>query len=139
MNNMVKQAELTVYFDGLCKVCSKEMAHYRKLKGSEKIAFVDICAHGFDALSEGLDPFQVHKVMHVRKKDGVVLTRVNAFVEIWSLLPRYHWLAKLAQKKLAFRVLEAGYAGFAAIRPLLPRYSSQVDCSDSPYCATKDA
>lgn len=33
---------LSVYFDGLCPLCSREIGHYRKAVGNENISFVDI-------------------------------------------------------------------------------------------------
>ncbi len=134
---MKTQIELTVYYDGLCKVCSKEINHYRAQPGAEKIEFVDICSSKFDAAKEALDPVAIHKVMHARKKDGTVVTRVQAFIEIWKVLPKFNWLAKFASRPLILFALERGYSCFATIRPFLPRNSSE--CSDSPYCEIKNA
>lgn len=85
-------------------------------------------------MKEGLDPLQIHKVMHARSRDGRVVTRVEAFIEIWKVLPKYRWLAKMASQSFVRLVLNTGYSGFALIRPLLPRYSKAADCQDSPYC-----
>ncbi|MBY0316513.1 MAG: DUF393 domain-containing protein [Bdellovibrionales bacterium] len=130
------QKKLTVYFDGLCKVCSTEINHYKKQRGAENIVFVDICAPHFDAHKEGVDPVLVHKIMHVRRSDGSLATRVDAFIEIWKQLPRYRVLAKVANITPVRWGLEVGYSCFAVARPFLPRYSAAEDCSDSPYCAT---
>jgi predicted DCC family thiol-disulfide oxidoreductase YuxK len=138
MNNMKTQIELTVYYDGLCKVCSKEINHYKNQVGADKIEFIDICSEKFDASKESLDPVAIHKVMHARKKDGTVVTRVQAFIEIWKVLPKFNWLAKFATRPLILFGLERGYTCFAAIRPFLPRKANE-DCSDSPYCEIKNA
>ena len=128
---------LKVYYDGLCKVCSREIEHYKKQQGASLIDFVDICSGEFDAQKEGLDPHQVHKVMHARTPDGSVVTRVNAFVEIWKRIPRYHFLARWSAKPGVMAILNLGYSGFAVIRPWLPRYKNSQECSDSPYCEVK--
>ncbi len=138
MNNMEKQIKLKVYYDGLCKVCSQEINHYKKQQGSEKIEFIDICSKKFDAHQEAVDPIQVHKIMHARRNDGSLATRVDAFIEIWSLLPKYQWLAQFAKKPLIKFTLETGYSCFAAIRPFMPRYSNAEDCKESPYCEVKN-
>ena len=134
MNNMKKEEQIVVYYDGLCKVCSLEINHYRKQPGSEFIQFIDICAKSFDAKKENLDPFQVHKVMHVRRIDGTVVTKVDAFVEIWNTLPGYKSWAHAANNPLIRKGLDMGYEVFAIIRPWLPRGKAIEDCSDSPYC-----
>jgi len=130
---------LTVYYDGLCKVCSKEINHYKKQKGAEKISFIDICSDQFDATAEKLDPFEIHKIMHVRKSDGTLAVRVDAFIEIWRHIPRYQFLVPLAENRLVKSILELGYSGFVQIRPLLPRYQKNNQCADSPYCEIKKA
>jgi predicted DCC family thiol-disulfide oxidoreductase YuxK len=134
MNNMINQEQtLKVYFDGLCPLCSREIEHYQKQKGAEKIQFVDICGPQFDADKENLDPKKIHQVMHVRKADGTVATAVDAFIEIWKVLPKYNWAAAAAAKANVRLLLNFGYHIFAKIRPWLPRKAS-ADCSTSPYC-----
>ena len=128
---------ITVYYDGLCKVCSKEINHYRKQSGADAISFVDICSSNFDARSEGLDPARVHQVMHVRRQDGTLAVKVDAFIEIWSVLPRFKWLAKAARWSPVNAGLNLGYVGFTMIRPFLPRYANPADCQESPYCDVK--
>jgi predicted DCC family thiol-disulfide oxidoreductase YuxK len=128
---------LTVYFDGLCHLCSREIDHYRKQSGSDKISFKDITAEDFDAQSEGVDPQQVHKVMHVKDSSGNLHTGVQAFIEIWKQLPKYSPAARLAQNPPVYAILNIGYQIFARIRPFLPRKAK--DCSASPYCEIKEA
>lgn len=124
-----------VYYDGLCILCSKEIDHYRRQTGSDSIEFIDITSSQFDATSEGLDPFLVHKVMHVRNPAGELKTGVDAFIAIWEQLPKYKKLATLAQKKSVRGLLNFGYRGFVVIRPYLPRRSQ--GCENSPYCETR--
>lgn len=134
MNNMEKEAQIKVYYDGLCKVCSLEMDHYKKQPQANLIQFIDICQKSFDAKAEGLDPFEVHKVMHVRRQDGTLATKVDAFIEIWKTLPRYKSWAKWAESPFIRKNLDLGYIIFAALRPWLPRRKASEDCSESPYC-----
>ena len=137
MNNMKIEQKLKVFYDGLCKVCSAEIAHYQKQQGSENIEFIDICSGYFNASAEGLNPIEAHKVMHVRRTDGSMAIRVDAFIEIWKVLPKFKWLARLAQKPLVRFGLDAGYNLFSQIRPWLPRKQAANDCSNSPYCEVK--
>jgi predicted DCC family thiol-disulfide oxidoreductase YuxK len=134
MNNMDIPQKTTVYFDGLCKLCSKEINHYKKQDHLKLIDFVDICSDGFDAKKENLDPYKIHKIMHVRRQDGTVATRVDAFVEIWKSIPKYHFAARIAEFKAIKFLLEIFYSFFIVIRPLLPRYKKSLSCQNSPYC-----
>jgi predicted DCC family thiol-disulfide oxidoreductase YuxK len=125
----------TVYFDGLCVICSREIDHYRRSRGADQIDFVDICGVGFEASAHGLDPFAVHKVMHVKRPDGSLATRVDAFIAIWETLPGYSWLSRFARVRPIRWVLEIGYDFFVWIRPSLPRRkATAAQCETSPYC-----
>lgn len=125
----------TVYYDGLCAVCSREIDHYRRSRGADQIDFVDICGVGFDPSAHGLDPFGVHKVMHVKRRDGSLATRVDAFIAIWETLPGYTWLARWARAPFIRPILELGYDLFVFIRPWLPRRkATAAQCDTSPYC-----
>lgn len=123
---------ISVYFDGLCHLCYREINQYKKMKGSENIEFVDITNPSFNADRLGLDPIQVHKSLHVKDRSGSLHTGVDAFIFIWNEIPKLKILASIAQLSPIHYVLEILYAGFAKVRPLLPRKS----CEESPYCET---
>jgi predicted DCC family thiol-disulfide oxidoreductase YuxK len=122
----------TVYFDGLCHLCSREINHYRKMKGSENINFVDITSSAFDSAKENLDPVRIHQSMHVRDKFGQIHVGVDAFIAIWGELPALQFLVPIARIAPVHLLLRSFYSVFAKIRPLLPRKS----CETSPYCET---
>ncbi len=122
--------KLSVYYDGLCHLCSREINHYKKMQGAENIRFVDITGAEFNAKIEQLDPIQIHKVMHVRDRSGKLHLGVDAFLQIWL---EYQWLRPLVPVAKFFPIywlLRFFYAIFAKIRPLLPKKS----CETSPYC-----
>ena len=122
--------QVTVFYDGLCHLCSREINHYRTMKGSENLQFVDITTADFDAADEKLDPYEIHKTIHVRDRHRELHVGVNAFICIWNELPALQFLARLAKKEAVHSVLDVLYAGFAKVRPLLPR----KNCDNSPYC-----
>jgi predicted DCC family thiol-disulfide oxidoreductase YuxK len=126
---------LSIYYDGLCHLCSREIDHYRKQQGSERLRFVDITHVDFNAAKEGVDPVKVHKVMHVKNNKGIY-TGVDSFIEIWRYLPKYKTAAKVAQNPLVKSLLKVGYSIFASVRPLLPK--KEADCDQSPYCEIKE-
>ncbi len=131
---MKSHQKISVYYDGLCKICSREINHYRLQKGADLMRFVDICATDFDAEVENVNPIEVHKVMHVRRADGSLAIKVDAFIEIWKHLPKYRFLSVLGNAFPVRSLLNVGYEGFTILRPYLPRYKNYSECSDSPYC-----
>jgi predicted DCC family thiol-disulfide oxidoreductase YuxK len=132
MNNL-NQLPTTIYYDGLCHLCSREIDHYKKNPASHQIRFVDITHKDFNATQEGLDPFAVHKAMHVKTSTGEVKTGVDAFRAIWQVLPGYSLLYKITGVAALRPILDLGYKIFAEqIRPRLPK--RKANCDQSPYC-----
>lgn len=121
--------KLKIYFDGACYLCSSEMNHYRKKDLKKNFDFIDISQANFDASSEGLDPEKVMKIMHVKDAQGKIYTGVDAFLEIWKLLPWYKQLVPIAQLYGVKQLLCFGYIVFAHFRKYLPKKSQQ--CSNN--------
>jgi len=114
---MTQSATCTVYFDGACPVCRREIAHYRLQRGSESISWVDASSCDEAELGPGLDRSVVLSRFHVRNGDGTLTSGAAAFVAIWRRLPAFAWLAALASSRPVLVLLEAGYAIFLRVRP----------------------
>ncbi|MCZ8132795.1 MAG: DUF393 domain-containing protein [Steroidobacteraceae bacterium] len=110
--------ELTVYFDGDCPLCSREIASYRGQRGADEIAWVDVARCAGEALGPGLDRGAALARLHVRRADGSLVDGAAAFTTVWDRLPGYRWLARLAALPGMLPVLEALYSGFLRIRRL---------------------
>ncbi|HEV3236866.1 MAG TPA: DUF393 domain-containing protein [Gemmataceae bacterium] len=120
---------LTLYYDGLCPLCSREIAFYRKRVVDNAVVFEDITEPGFDAASRGLDPASIHQVLHVKTAQGDIRTGLEAFIAIWRVIPGFTWLARLAGLPLVHGLMTLGYAVFARFRPWLPR-RARNDCAE---------
>lgn len=116
----------TVFYDGLCPLCSREIDHYRRHVTGQEVRFLDINSPGFDAASHGLDSARIHQVMHVKVGDEI-RTGVDAFVALWTALPAFRWLARLARVPGVHFMMTMGYHVFARLRPWLPR-RRRADC-----------
>ena len=111
-----------IFVDGNCVVCSFEISHYKRL-APELFDIVDISNENFDAQKFGLTAAAVNKHMHVETPEGAILKGVDAFAFIWSQLPSFRFASKLVRLPVVHTLAELGYAGFAAIRPWLPKKS----------------
>jgi predicted DCC family thiol-disulfide oxidoreductase YuxK len=114
---MTSPPTCTVYFDGDCPVCRTEIAHYRRQRGAEAIAWIDASSCGEGALGPGVDRAMVLSRFHVCEADGSFASGGAGFVAIWRRLPAFAWLATLASFRPVLAVLEAGYGLFLRIRP----------------------
>lgn len=114
---------LTIFYDGGCPVCSREIAHYRTLSRTDRLHFVDISSAAFDAEALGLDHSALMKAMHVQDAAGQLYLGVDAFRVLWLGLPgpRYRWLSRLLGLPGLHLLAVLGYGVFARFRHLLPR------------------
>src|ERR1700712_3624613 len=97
-----------VYFDGACPLCTVEIGHYKRQKGSESLCFVDV-SHDDTEPGEGLSRDAALARFHVRAADGSLLSGAAAFVSIWDDLPKWRWAARLARLPGMMFILEPGY------------------------------
>jgi predicted DCC family thiol-disulfide oxidoreductase YuxK len=125
-------SELTVFYDGLCHVCSWEMESYKKRDLQNKIDFIDINDETFSAEKAGLNPKEIHRVFHVKTRDGRILKGVEGFIAIWKIFPEFRMLAKFAESPLALPFFKLGYKAFIKIRPFLPRKKANCPTGACP-------
>ena len=98
-------AATTVYFDGSCPLCRREIAVYRRAIPSTPVDWIDVSAGntcGIDGRSCG----DLMARFHVRTAEGQLLSGAAAFVALWLLFPGWRWLGRLR-----FAAGDAGRAG----------------------------
>ncbi|PLX83759.1 MAG: DUF393 domain-containing protein [Desulfuromonas sp.] len=114
---------LTVFYDGACIVCSREMEHYRRIDRNGRLLLVDISAPAFepDRYGRSLEDFMAQ--MHVMDGEGRFFLGVDAFPAIWRALPGrgHRLLAGLIGVPGLHGLAVLGYRGFARFRRFLPR------------------
>ncbi len=111
-------ATLTVYFDGACPVCSREIAWYRRQHGAQDCAWVDASACGEADLGQDLDRADALARLHVRLADGTLVGGTRGFVALWQALPRTSRLGRVAAWGPMPALLERAYRLFLRLRPL---------------------
>jgi predicted DCC family thiol-disulfide oxidoreductase YuxK len=105
--------KLQTFYDGGCPLCSKEIAHYRKIDRAGRIDWIDITAADAELAAAGLDLATAMRRLHVREPDGGVVSGVPAFLAIWRRLPRWHLLAAAVTALRLTGPLEWAYVRFA--------------------------
>lgn len=109
---------LTVYFDGACPVCSREIATYRRLPGASDCAWIDATRCDADAFGPGLGRDDALGRMTVRRADGSLARGAAAFAEMWLALPSTRLLGRMASFRPVTALLDLAYTGFLRLRPL---------------------
>jgi predicted DCC family thiol-disulfide oxidoreductase YuxK len=108
----------TVYFDGACPVCTREIALYRRQPGAERLCWVDAAACEATALGTDLARPQALARLHVRGANGELVSGATAFIALWAALPRTAALARLLNHRPVVWLLDRAYLGFLRLRRL---------------------
>jgi len=117
---------LTVYYDGGCPVCSREIAVYRRQPGGDTCTWVDATRCAPELLGVDLDARRALARLHVRRPDGTLVDGAAAFALLWQRFPATRWLGRLAALRPVTWMLEGGYRIFLRLRPLWRRANPPV-------------
>lgn len=126
---------LTVYYDGACPVCSREIALYRRQPGAEACVWVDAATCAEPALGPGLTRSAALGRFHVRRQNGELVGGMRGFAALWQVLPRSAWLGRLASFGPMPAMLEAAYRAFLTMRPLWRRAPGALSSAVSAQAA----
>jgi len=108
----------TVFYDGGCPICSREVQFYQGRDGSDSFAWVDVARADESALGPGLSREAALARMHVRRADGTIVSGAAAFAEIWRGMPGMRWLGRLLAVPPFGALAELGYRLFLRARKL---------------------
>jgi predicted DCC family thiol-disulfide oxidoreductase YuxK len=115
--------ELTVWHDGACPLCQREIALMRRLDRRKAIRFVD--AASGDA-SCPVDRATLLARFHARE-DGRLLSGAAAFAAMWRAIPLLRPLGLAARDKRILALLEWAYLRFLRARPMLQRLANRLE------------
>jgi len=111
--------KVTVWYDGACPLCLREIAVMRRLDRQGRITFVDVAAAADPSCP--VDRAQLLARFHA-EEDGVIHSGAAAFAAMWRAIPWLRPLGLAARNGAVLRVLEAAYVRFLRIRPWLQRF-----------------
>jgi len=107
---------ITVFYDGKCGLCSKEINHYRKIAPYGIFNWQDITQSATELNKEGISLAEGLKLLHAKDKTGKLHIGVDAFILIWKQLKRWNLLAFIASLPVINPILKIGYKHFAEWR-----------------------
>ncbi len=105
------ESSATVYYDGACPLCSREIGTYRRLRGADQLCWIDVSRQEAP-LGPGLTREAALARFHVRMADGALVSGGAAFVRLWGCLPGLRWLAAIAARPPFSWALEPAYRLF---------------------------
>lgn len=111
--NTLTPPRAVVLYDGGCPLCSREIAHYRRLAADLPIDWLDVTQAEAGLDRYGLSPEDAIRRFHVIDRSGTMQTGARAFLALWAELPGYRWLARVCRSLRVAPLLEWGYVRFA--------------------------
>ncbi|HZF44214.1 MAG TPA: DUF393 domain-containing protein [Sphingomonadaceae bacterium] len=110
---------LTVWHDGSCPLCRREIALMRRLDRRGAIRFVDATT----AQACPIDRADLLARFHAME-NGRLLSGAAAFAAMWRAIPLLRPLGLAARAPLVLAVLERLYVAFLRVRPRLQRLAA---------------
>ena len=107
---------ITVFYDGKCGLCSKEINYYRKIAPSSIFDWQDITESVDDLNKEGISLAEGLKLLHAKDNNDNMHVGVDAFILIWRQLKRWRILAILVSLPLIKQIANLVYKAFARWR-----------------------
>ena len=114
---------VTVWFDGNCPLCTREIAAMRKLDRRGAISFIDVISNGADC---PIDRTQLLARFHA-EENGQLLSGAAAFAAMWRAIPMLRPLGLVARNKWVLAGLERVYIFFLRVRPQLQRLATWLE------------
>ncbi len=118
MMNSETATLLTVYYDGGCPVCTREIGFYQRRRGAGCIHWVNVAHCTDEALGTGLTREAAYARLHARRPDGHLESGARAFAALWQALPAFRLAGRVAALPGVAHGLEWGYRGFLKVRQL---------------------
>ncbi|HXH15725.1 MAG TPA: DUF393 domain-containing protein [Sphingomonas sp.] len=115
--------KLTVWHDGACPLCRREIALMRRLDRRGAIHFVDASTSG--PATCPIDREALLARFHA-EENGELLSGAAAFAAMWRAIPMLRPFGLAARSPILLAVLERCYRGFLTVRPRLQRLASRL-------------
>lgn len=109
---------LTVWYDGTCPLCLREIALMRRLDRGRRIDFIDL---GDPTAACPIDRRLMLARFHACES-GRIVSGAAAFAAMWRAIPLLRPFGLAARHHLVLRWLEALYLRFLDVRPTLQRW-----------------
>jgi len=132
---------VTVWYDGGCPLCRREIALMQRLDRRGRIRFLDVSEDREAGAACPLDRETLLRRFHAREENpeapgdadsaaagrGNIVSGAAAFAAMWRAIPLLRPLGLLARNRYVLAVLEVGYRGFLKFRPALQKFFAWID------------
>lgn len=117
-----KPPGISVYFDGGCPMCAKEIAYYQGLDKGHRVEWIDVAGPN-PSCPIGYDQQRLLARFHVKDlATGQIYDGAAGFARLWRAMPTpWKQLGAVASMPPITWILEIGYRLTLKVRPLLAK------------------
>ena len=124
-------AKLTVFYDGLCPLCVREMQQLAGLDKNDYLAFFDINRAELAQLHPDVDYSKANAYLHAKTDSGALITGLDVTYYAWKLVGRGWWLAPLRWPIIKL-IADTAYLSFARNRYRISKWlTGRARCDQS--------
>ena len=109
---------VTVFYDGACPLCVREIALLRRLVHGSRVQFEDVSPPDASP-SCPIDRTTLMARFHARLPDGSIVSGARAFTESWGRVRYLGWLRPVGAFAPSRWLLDGLYRVFLVVRPAL--------------------
>jgi predicted DCC family thiol-disulfide oxidoreductase YuxK len=107
---------ITVFYDGKCGLCRKEIEHYKCIAPESIFDWQDITINNSTLEALGILYTDGLKLLHAQDSQGNMHVGVDAFLLIWDQIPRWRIVAIIVSLPIIRPVANMAYKAFATWR-----------------------
>ena len=111
--NPQENSMITVFYDGKCGLCSREIGHYMKISPATTFIWRDIANEPHHLKKINVSQSDALRRLHVSDQTGTIYVGIDAFIAIWRKLPRWRLLALICAIPGVRSILTLVYNKFA--------------------------
>ena len=137
MNNQtlsMNRAELTIFFDGGCPLCQREIDFLESRNQKAKLKFIDINSSDLSLMCEyGITYKQAMERIHALKNDGSIIKDIEVFQEAYHLIG-LGWIYAPTKLPILYGIFQFIYRIWAkyrlklTLRPSIDKLCSSRGC-----------
>jgi len=107
---------ISVYYDGKCGLCSKEINFFKQRAPKHPILWHDIANEPAQLDGTGVSQAEALMFMHVRDANGGMRTEVDAFIVLWRQFAGWAVLSRIVSLPGIYPLAGLLYRKFAKAR-----------------------
>ena len=104
---------ITVFYDGKCGLCAREINYYRVIAPKGIFDWQDITESTDELTKQGVSLSAGLRLLHARDNTGQLHVGVDAFILIWKQLKRWRILAAFVALPIIRQIANMAYSAFA--------------------------